>query len=80
MPCKSKASSKSHAFIRNRAGHRGFWAGLALTYRLLMWESIASNGSLPHLSDDTRWFWLSAAVVIPFLFYIGSIIYDHTHY
>lgn len=67
-------------FIRTRAGHRGFWVAIALSYGLLMWESLASNGSLPVLSEDARWFWLAAAVVIPFLAYIISIVYDERHY
>lgn len=73
-------SDERALFIRNRAGHRGFWAAIALTYSLLMWESIASNGSLPMLSGDARWLWLAAAVVIPFVIYISSIVYDQSHY
>lgn len=65
--------------LRNKAGNRGFWTGLALTYLLLMWESLSSSGSLPALSEDARWFWLAAAVVIPFLVYLASVFYEETH-
>ncbi len=60
--------------IKNQAGQRGFWAALAITYGLLMWESVSSNGALPVLSEDGRWLWLAAAVVLPMIVYIVSII------
>lgn len=60
--------------IKNKAGNRGFWLSLAITYALLMWESVASNGSLPVLSEDARWFWLVAAVVLPMIVYIAGIV------
>jgi hypothetical protein len=60
--------------IKNLAGQRGFWVALAITYSLLMWESISSNGALPILTEDGRWFWLAAAVVLPMIVYIASII------
>lgn len=66
--------------IRSRGGNRSFWVSISLTYSLLMWESISSNGSLPLLSDNARWFWLAAAVVIPMITYITSILYDESHF
>ncbi len=63
--------------IRQRAGTRGFWTSLVMTYTALMWLSFASNGSLPAPSADALWLYLSAAVVIPFLVYIGSIIHNN---
>lgn len=60
--------------IKNQAGQRGFWSAITITYALLMWESISANGSLPALSPDARWFWLAAAVVLPMIVYIASII------
>jgi hypothetical protein len=60
--------------IKSKAGQRGFWTALAITYALLMWESVASNGSLPALSANARWYWLAAAVVLPMTVYIAGII------
>lgn len=60
--------------IKNKAGNRGFWLSLSITYALLMWESVSSNGSLPVLSADARWFWLAAAVVLPMIVYIVGIV------
>lgn len=66
--------------IRMRAGNRAFWVSITLTYTCLMWESMASNGSLPKLSSDGQWFFLAAAVVIPFAVYIISIIRDQNNF
>lgn len=65
--------------IRARAGSRGFWASLVMSYIALMWLSFAANGSLPTPSLDTLWFYLAATVVLPFLIYIGSIVYDQNN-
>ena len=62
--------------IRARAGNRAFWVSLGLTYTGLMWASFAANGSLPELSGDTLWFFLAGAVLVPFIVYIASIVYD----
>ena len=66
--------------IRTRAGNRAFWVSISLTYACLMWESISSNGSLPKLTSDGLWYFLSVAVVIPFAVYIASIIFDQKNY
>jgi len=66
--------------IRTRAGNRAFWVSIAMTYTVLMWESMSSNGSLPKLSSDGLWFFLAAAVVLPFAVYIASIMYDQKNY
>ena len=66
--------------IRTRAGNRAFWISIAMTYAILMWESMASNGSLPKLSSDRLWFFLAAAVVLPFVVYIASIVNDQKNY
>lgn len=66
--------------IRTRAGNRAFWVSIAMTYAVLMWESMVSNGSLPKLSSDGLWFFLAAAVVLPFVVYIASIVYDQKNY
>lgn len=65
--------------MRARAGKRGFWSSISLTYLLLLWESFSSNGQLPALSDDARWYWLACAVVVPLIVYISSILYDQAH-
>lgn len=62
--------------IRARAGSRGFWVSLVMTYILLMWQSFASSGSLPEFTADVLWFYLAAAVIVPTLVYIASIVYD----
>lgn len=62
--------------IRMKAGNRAFWVSLALTYAALMWLSFAGNGSLPTPDPDTLWFYMAAAVMIPFIIYIVSIVYD----
>lgn len=60
--------------IKNKAGQRGFWTSMAIIYGLLMWESVSSNGSLPILTADIRWYWLVAAVVLPMIVNIASIV------
>lgn len=62
--------------IRARSGNRAFWVSLAMTYFLLMWLSFASSGSLPEPSTDAIWFYLAAAVIVPFAAYIASIVYE----
>jgi uncharacterized membrane protein YfcA len=63
--------------IRARAGHRGFWVSIGLTYAVLMWLSFADSGSLPPLSPDTLWFVMAGVVLAPMLIYVGSIIRDN---
>ncbi len=65
--------------IRGRAGTRAFWVSLAMTYIALMWLSYASRGSLPTPTPDGLWYYLAAAVVVPFLVYVASIMYDQNH-
>ena len=62
--------------IQTRAGYRAFWVSIIMTYIVLMWLSFAINGSLPIPTLDGLWFYLAAAVVVPFSVYIGSIVYD----
>ncbi len=63
-------------FIRTRAGNRAFWCSIGLTYCGLMWESFAANGGVPELTADALWYFLAAAVLIPFGVYIASILID----
>ncbi len=62
--------------MRTQAGNRAFWVSLVMSYIALMWLSFASSGSLPYPSSDSLWFYLAAAVVVPFLVYLTSTIYD----
>lgn len=59
--------------IRARSGNRAFWVSIGLTYAALLWLSFASNGSLPAPTPDGLWFFLAAAVVIPFVVYVVGI-------
>ena len=63
-------------FIRSRAGNRAYWVSAALVYAGLMWESFAANGNLPALAGSVLWYFLAAAVLIPFGVYVGSILID----
>jgi hypothetical protein len=62
--------------IRAYAGNRAFWVSSVIIYLGLMWSSFASNGRLPALSGDILWFYLAAAVLLPFGVYITSILVD----
>jgi hypothetical protein len=63
-------------FIRARAGNRAFWVSTVIINIGLMWSSFASNDRLPHLTGDTLWFFLAAAVLLPFGVYITSTLVD----
>lgn len=62
--------------IRARAGNRAYWVSTLLVYIGLMWASFAADGSLPALIGDALWYFLAAAVVIPFGVYVTSVIVD----
>jgi hypothetical protein len=62
--------------IRARAGNRAYWVSAALIYFGLVWSSFAANGSLPPLSGDSLWYFLAAAVLIPFGVYVASVLLD----
>jgi hypothetical protein len=66
--------------LRVQASYRASRVAAILTIGGLMWVSIASFGGLPQLSPDALWYFLAAVVVIPFVVYIGSLIYDEQHY
>jgi hypothetical protein len=63
-------------FIRYRAGYRGFWVSIILVYVIIMWLSMAANGSLPPIGKELLWYLQVACVVIPFSVYIISWIID----
>jgi len=62
--------------IRMRAGNRAYWVSALLVYAGLMWASFAANGSLPALGGDALWYFLVAAVLVPFGVYAASILVD----
>ncbi len=62
--------------IRYRAGYRGFWVAIILVYIILMWLSMAANGSLPPIGKELLWYLQVACVVIPFGVYLTSVLID----
>jgi hypothetical protein len=62
--------------IRTRAGNRAYWASAAFIYIGLMWASFSANGDLPALAGNVLWFFLAAAVLLPFGVYLGSFLID----
>jgi ABC-type uncharacterized transport system permease subunit len=62
--------------IRARAGNRAYWVSAAMIYGGLMWVSFAESGSLPAFSTDALWYFLVAAVVLPFVIYAASLLVD----
>lgn len=75
----SEARDERMQGIRARAGNRAYWVSAAIIYAGLMWVSFSANGSLPALSADGLWYFLAAAVVIPFGVYAASLAYDQNH-
>jgi hypothetical protein len=63
-------------FIRYRAGYRAFWVAIVLVYVVLMWFSMAANGSLPPIGKELLWYIQAGCVVIPFSVYIISFVMD----
>jgi hypothetical protein len=63
-------------FIRYRAGYRGFWVAIILVYVILMWLSMAANGSLPPIGKEMLWYLQVGCVVIPFAVYLTSVLID----
>lgn len=62
--------------IKTRAGNRAWVVSAAMTWLGLMWASMAANGNLPNLAGDVLWWFLAAALGVPFLVYAGSITLD----
>ena len=63
-------------FIRYHAGYRAFWVAIVLVYLVLMWFSMAANGSLPPIGKELLWYIQAGCVVIPFSVYIISFLID----
>ena len=63
-------------FIRYWAGYRAFWVAIILVYVVVMWFSMAANGSLPPIGKELLWYIQAACVVIPFSVYIISVLID----
>ncbi|MFN8631004.1 MAG: hypothetical protein U0838_12020 [Chloroflexota bacterium] len=62
--------------IKTRAGNRAWVVSAVITWLGLMWASLAANGNLPRLDGDVLWWFLVAALGIPFFVYAGSITYE----
>ena len=62
--------------IRYRAGYRAFWVAIIQIYAILMWLSLAANGSLPPIGKEFLWYLQATCVVIPFTIYIVSFLFD----
>jgi len=65
--------------IRARAGQRAYWISSSLAFFVLIWSSFAGDVGLPVLSADALWFSLAAVVVVPFIVYLGWIVYEQSH-
>ena len=65
-----------NTIIKFRAGYRGFWVSIIMVYILLLWLSLASNGSLPPIEKDLLWYIQAACVIIPFSVYVISFLID----
>jgi len=75
----SEARDERIQGIRARAGNRAYWVSTAIVYAGLMWVSFSASGSLPVLSADALWYFLAAAVILPFAVYAASLAYDQQH-
>ncbi|MCJ7709616.1 MAG: hypothetical protein MUQ32_02190 [Chloroflexi bacterium] len=64
------------AQIRTRAGNRAWIVSAVFVWIALMWVSFASNGDVPALAGDLLWWYLVAALGVPFAVYAGSITLD----
>jgi hypothetical protein len=65
-----------YVLMRHRAGARAYWASALLVFGGLMWTSFAANGKLAPLEGDALWYFLAAALLVPFGVYAGSLIVD----
>lgn len=66
--------------LRSQAGNRAYWVSAGLAYIGLMWLSFAENGSLPMPTMDGVWYFLAAVVVVPFIVYAASLVYDQKYH
>jgi hypothetical protein len=65
--------------MRARAGNRAYCVSAALAYAGLMWVSFAESEGLTTMSANALWYFLAAVVVLPFVIYATSLIYDQKH-
>jgi hypothetical protein len=63
-------------WIRLRAGSRAFWISSALAFFVLNWVSFAGDVGLPVLTGVWLWLSLLVVVVVPFIVYAASMVYD----
>jgi ABC-type uncharacterized transport system permease subunit len=66
--------------LRGRAGNRAYWVSAGLAYAGLMWLSFAENGGLPMPTLDGIWYFLVALIVVPFIVYAASLVYDQQNH
>lgn len=60
--------------IRAKAAEKGFWLMTIMVTVLLFWNSFASNGLLPAMSDNGVWYGLAATLIIPFIVFISTYV------
>lgn len=65
--------------IRARAGNRAYGISSALAFFALIWVAFAGDVGLPVFSSKAAWFSLVAVVVIPYMVYAGSIVYEQSN-
>ena len=62
--------------IRTRAGYRAWMVSAVFVWIGLMWASLAEISGLPVLGGDLLWWFLAAALAVPFFVYAGSVTVD----
>jgi len=62
-----KEQDERNLFNRYHAGYRAFWIAIVLVYVVLMWFSMAANGSLLPIEKYLLWYIQAACYVkIPY--------------
>lgn len=60
--------------IKGQAGLRAYLVSAAMVFIGTIWSAFADQGSLPELAGNTLWYFLVAALVIPLLVYLLSMV------
>lgn len=76
----AEADDERARMIRGKAGSAGFITSMVLVYILLLWESFAASGQLPHITGDQLWGALAVCVLLPMLVYFGAHIINDKRY
>ncbi|HVN55871.1 MAG TPA: hypothetical protein VMT46_16175 [Anaerolineaceae bacterium] len=74
-----KENDERLQWIRARAGQRAYGLSGSLAFAVLIYTTFAGDVGLPALSGNALFFSLLAVVVIPFLAYIGALVYEQNH-